>query len=214
MSFYQRSHALPAWQYGNPAFVLEIQQEKTRFDDRVDNWRRVARDRFWCSATCWSAEGRYVAPSDDAAALPEEDLIEAAKRFRSANPWPSDPDIARRLLADAWLFEDCWRFLPDEPKPFRRLLALFYHRHGLSPRRIGVSLGIRRDQFDDVLRKARAMLRNRVRTFDRPDPNLTTLPVRAYSAFPAAEPGQNVQLGREGSVSTVQQAPVGQATRE
>jgi len=166
---FDHSGALPAWHYRDPAFVVEVQQERTRFDERVDNWRRVARDRFWCSATCWSAEGRYVAPSDETAALPAEDLLEAAKRFREANPWPSDPNIARRQLADAWMFEDSWRFLPDQPKPFRRLLALVYHRHGLSPRRIAVKLGIRGGDFDEILRKARAMLRNRVRTMDGGD---------------------------------------------
>lgn len=158
----QRSYALPSHFYGDPSLVVERTQEQQTFEDRIFNWRRVARDRLWKSATCWSAEGRYVAPDDDVAALPKQDAEEARQRDLNANPWPKDPDIARRLIADAWLLETTWRFLPDLA---RKTLALVYHKPlSWSIKRITVQLGVRRDQYDDTLRKARAMLRNRLRT--------------------------------------------------
>lgn len=150
-----RASALQAYYYDDP-----VLSERQRFEDRLHNWRKVARTRGWQSATCWSVEGRYVAPPDTVAALGDEDAQEAEKRRQRPNPWPVDPDMARALIADAWHFEDCWRPMPWT---FRMILVYAFHRR-MHPSRVTYILHIPRGDFDEVLRKARAMLRNRVRT--------------------------------------------------
>ena len=78
------------------------------------------RVRHWNSAkTCESIEGRYRPPSDDAAALSEEDRAEAVEREKRRRPsWTPD-------VHDGWKLKDAWRFMRD---PYRLMLALVHHR--------------------------------------------------------------------------------------
>lgn len=159
----ERSRALPQAQYRDPCEWLEQTEESTRFQDRLENWIRWARIRPWQSATCWSAEGRYLIPRDETAAQSEEDTEEAKERERQRLLLPSAPDAIRKLIADAQLFEDVWRNMPDSKH--KLMLALVYHRHARwSVSRVCVALHLPRHQYGDMLRAARAMLRNRVRS--------------------------------------------------
>ena len=124
------------------------------FDDRIANWVRVARYRRWLSAytaPCRSIECRYRPVKDEVAALEEDDRVEADKRIRER--WTPD-------VADAWVLEDVWRFLPD---PHRTVIVLNYHRN-VRPGSITARVGARRDAFEQVLRAARFILRNRLYT--------------------------------------------------
>lgn len=159
-----RSYALPARLYRDPAEVIEYVQEQSNFDDRLRNWIRWARVRRWQSITCGSAEGRYVAPDDEKAALSDADREEAKRRELARDPWPIIAEEVRELIADAWEVECTWRMLC--PAQFRYVLAFTLHRNW-DPRRVCRALqkkgcGIHHTSYDDLLRRAKASLRNRL----------------------------------------------------
>lgn len=160
---HERSYALPSHFYGDPALAAERNEAQQQFDDRIANWVRVAATRRWQSAEqqlwdaarCSSLESRYIGQRDETAALSEEDEKESKERQGNRVGWPLE-------VLDAWVVEDAWRYMPGR---HRIVLALVYHRRA-TVGQICVTLPVSRNDFPDLLRKARAMLRNRLRTIE------------------------------------------------
>lgn len=154
-----RSYALPAIMYRDPSEVIEYVQEQANFEVRLANWIRWARVRRWQSLEqaffdsirCHSIEHRHT---------PEnlgDDSDEDSKR-RNAK-WPTD-------MLDAWEVECTWRRLWSAQ--FRYVLVFTLHRNNWDDRRICRALekkgcGIHHARVDDLFRRAKAALRNKLR---------------------------------------------------
>lgn len=158
-----RSYALPSHWYGDPALVIERNEEHANFAERLQNWVRVAATRRWQSAEqqlwdasrCSSLESHYIGHRDETAALSAEDEQEAKERAAQRAQWTAD-------ILDAWRVEDAWRYLPGR---HRIVLALVYHRKATMGQ-ICVALPVSRADYPELMRKARSMLRNRLRTME------------------------------------------------
>lgn len=107
----------------------------------MDNWRRVATSRRWQSADhCRSLEARWRSP----------------QHWHPPEPKPPEPDEK-----DAWRVETTWRLMPTSPHDYRAMVkyAIVWR---LGYKHCCRLVGIHWKQFDHVLGRALAILRNRL----------------------------------------------------